>query len=232
MSRRNVLRLAALAVLIAAFVVIWQSPLRDELTRENVRAAVEQIRSLWYAPLIYIALYALGCVVALPASIFVLAGGFIWGWVLGGVYAMGGGLLGAVVSFGAGRFIGAGLLERFGRVGRLVAAQVDHAGFRSLLILRNIPGIPFAALNYGAGVAGVKFRDYFFATLIGIAPSKFALTYCADALFNGSMSEGDAFRRLAVVCAVVLAMLLVPMLVKRAARAREAGPAARTTLSS
>lgn len=215
MSRRNLLRVAALVALAAVFVAIWQSPLREHLTRENIRAAVAQIRAVWYAPIVYVLVYALGCVVALPASIFVIAGGFIWGWVFGGVYAMAGGLLGAIVSFWAGRFIGAGLLERFGKVGKMVAKQVDHAGFQSLLILRNIPGIPFAALNYGAGVAGVKFRDYFFATLIGIAPSKFVLTYCADALFNGSMSEGDAFRRLAVVCALVIAMILLPIAVKR-----------------
>ncbi|HEX8252474.1 MAG TPA: VTT domain-containing protein [Thermoanaerobaculia bacterium] len=215
MSRRLLLRLAAAALLIGVFVGIWFSPLRDHLTRENIRAAVEQIRGVWYAPFVYVAIYALGCVVALPASIFVIAAGFIWGWLLGGAYAMVGGLLGAIISFFAGRFIGEGLLDRFGRVGKLVRAQVDHAGFKSMLILRNIPGIPFAVLNYGAGVAGVRFRDYFFATLIGIAPSKFVFTYCADALFNGSMSEGDAFKRLAIVCALVLAMILLPALVKR-----------------
>ena len=218
MSRRNLLKLAAVALLGAAFVAIWFSPLREHLTRENIRSAVEQIRAVWYAPILYVIFYALGCVVALPASIFVIAAGFIWGWLLGGAYAMVGGLCGAIISFFAGRFIGEGLLERFGRVGQLVRKQVDHAGFKSLLILRNIPGIPFAVLNYGAGVAGVRFRDYFFATLIGIAPSKFVFTYCADALFNGSMSEGDAFRRLAVVCVLVLAMILLPTLVKRFAR--------------
>jgi uncharacterized membrane protein YdjX (TVP38/TMEM64 family) len=172
-------------------------------------------------------IYALGCVVALPASIFVIAAGFIWGWLLGGAYAMVGGTLGAMVSFFAGRFIGEGLLDRFGRIGQVVRRQVDHAGFKSLLILRNIPGIPFAVLNYGAGVAGVRFRDYFFATIIGIAPSKFVFTYCADALFNGSMSEGDAFKRLAIVCALVLAMILLPALVKRfSGRAAAAADAA------
>ncbi|HYO78595.1 MAG TPA: VTT domain-containing protein [Thermoanaerobaculia bacterium] len=214
-SRRLVLRLAAAALLVAVFLGIWFSPLREHLTRENIRAAVEQIRGVWYAPIVYFAIYALGCVVALPASIFVIAAGFIWGWLLGGMYAMVGGLLGALISFFAGRFIGEGLLDRFGRVGKMVREQVDHAGFKSLLILRNIPGIPFAVLNYGAGVAGVRFRDYFFATLIGIAPSKFVFTYCADALFNGSMSEGDAFKRLAIVCALVLAMILLPAIVKR-----------------
>lgn len=220
MSRRNLLRAGAAVLLIAAFVAIWFSPLREQLTRENIRAAVEQIRSVWYAPIVYVLLYALGCVVALPASIFVIAAGFIWGFLLGATYAMIGGTLGAVVSFAAGRFIGEGLLERFGRIGRVVRKQVDHAGFKSLLILRNIPGIPFAALNYGAGVAGVRFRDYFFATVIGIAPSKFVFTYCADALFNGSMSEGDAFRRLLVVCVLVVAMVMLPTLVKRLAGRR------------
>ncbi len=218
MSRRALLRIGAAALLVAAFVAIWFSPLREQLTRENIRAAVEQIRSVWYAPIVYVLLYALGCVVALPASIFVIAAGFIWGFLLGAAYAMIGGTLGAVVSFAAGRFIGEGLLDRFGRVGQMVRKQVDHAGFKSLLILRNIPGIPFAALNYGAGVAGVRFRDYFFATVIGIAPSKFVFTYCADALFNGSMSEGDAFRRLLVVCLLVLAMVLLPAAVKRFVR--------------
>jgi uncharacterized membrane protein YdjX (TVP38/TMEM64 family) len=215
MSRRNLLRLTAALLLVAAFVALWFSPLRDQLTRENIRAGVAQIRGVWYAPIVYVLVYAVGCVVAFPASLFVIAAGFIWGWLLGGCYAMVGGTLGAVISYFAGRFIGQGLLERFGRIGRVVMKQVDHAGFRSLLILRNIPGIPFVVLNYGAGVAGVRFRDYFFATLLGIAPSKFVFTYCADALFNGSMTEGDAFKRLALVCALVLVMLLLPAIVKR-----------------
>lgn len=221
MTRRNILRVAAALALVATFVILWFSPLRDELTRENIRSAVGQIRAVWYAPVIYILIYALGAVAAIPASIFVIAAGFIWGWVLGGCYAMVGGTIGAVISYFAGRFIGAGLLERFGRVGRIVTKQVDHAGFKSLLVLRNIPGIPFAALNYGAGVAGVRFRDYFFATILGIAPSKFVITYCADALFNGSMTEGDAFKRLAIVGALVVAMVLLPTIVKRFAGARD-----------
>lgn len=215
MSKRTLLKVAAALVLVAIFAAIWVSPLRDHLTRENIRAAVDQIRSVWYAPILYIILYAVGCTVALPASIFVIAAGFIWGWLLGGVYAMIGGTLGAVISFFAARFLGEGLLARFGKVGAVVAKQVDHAGFRTLLVLRNIPGIPFAALNYGAGVAGVRFRDYFFATILGIAPSKFVFTYCADALFNGAMSEGDAFRRLAIVGVLVIALILLPTAVKR-----------------
>lgn len=218
MSRRRLLQIAVLILLVAAVVGIYLSPVRDQLTRDNVRAFVEHLRGLWYGPIVFIGVFMLACVFALPASVFVLAAGFIWGWALGSVYSIIGAMLGAIASFYVGRFVGQGMLERFGRVGRMVAKQVDHAGFQSLLVLRFIPGIPFAALNYGAGVAGVRVRDFLGSTILGIIPSMLVFTYCADALFNGSMSEGDALKRLVIVCALMLVITLLPLLVKRFAR--------------
>jgi uncharacterized membrane protein YdjX (TVP38/TMEM64 family) len=218
MNRRKLLQVAVLVLLVAAVVGLWFSPVREQLTRDNVRAFVEHLRGLWYGPAIFIGAFMLACVFALPASVFVIAAGFIWGWLLGSTYAVIGGMLGAMASFYVGRFVGEGMLEKFGRLGRVVAKQVDHAGFRSLLVLRFIPGIPFAVLNYGAGVAGVRVRDFLGSTLVGVIPSMLVFAYCADALFNGSMSEGDAFKRLAVVCALMLAIILLPVAVKRFAR--------------
>jgi len=215
MTRRTLVRLLIALVLAAAFAAVWFSPLREYLTRKNIQLFVEHLRGLWYGPLAFIGLFAIGCVLALPASVFVIAAGFIWGWKLGALYSMIGGLIGAIASFYLGRFVGEGLLQRFGRLGRMVAQQVDHAGFRSMVVLRFIPGIPFAVLNYGAGVAGVAFRDYLFSTLIGIVPGMMVFAYCSDALLNGSMSEGDAFLRLAVVCALMLTITLLPVAVRR-----------------
>lgn len=215
MSKRTLFRLVALVLLAVAVVGIYLSPMREQFTRDNVRAFVENLRDVWYGPAIFIGAFMLACVLALPASVFCLAAGFIWGWALGSLYAIVGGLLGAIASFYMGRFIGDGLLQRFGRVGRAVARQVDHAGFSSLLALRFIPGIPFAVLNYGAGVAGVRTRDFIASTLLGIVPSMLVFAYCADALFNGSMSEGDALKRLTIVCVLMLALTLLPMAVKR-----------------
>ena len=218
MPRRTLIKVAVAALLAAAFAAAWFSPLREQLTRENVRLFVEHLRGLWYGPVVFILAFALGCVFALPASVFCIAAGFIWGWALGGVYSIAGGMLGAIASFYVARFIGEGLLARFGRVGAMVAKQVDHAGFRSLLVARYIPGIPFAVLNYGAGVCGVRLRDYLPATLLGITPPMFVFAYCADAVFNGTMSEGDVVKRLVIACALMLAITLLPMVVKRFAR--------------
>jgi uncharacterized membrane protein YdjX (TVP38/TMEM64 family) len=215
MNRRKLVQIAVIVLLAAAVIGLYFSPVREQLTRDNVRSFVEHLRGLWYGPAIFIGTFLLACVFALPASVFVIAAGFIWGWALGSTYSVIGGMLGALASFYVGRFVGEGMLEKFGRLGRAVAKQVDHAGFRSLLVLRFIPGIPFAVLNYGAGVAGVRLRDFLGSTFVGVVPSMLVFAYCADALFNGSMSEGDAFKRLVVVCVLMLAITLLPVAVKR-----------------
>lgn len=215
MSRRTLTKIVVFALLAAAVVAIYLSPVREQLTRENMRLFVGHLRGVWYGPVIFLVTFVLACVFALPASLFILAAGFIWGWLLGSVYSIVGAILGALASFYVGRFVGEGMLLKFGRVGRAVAKQVDHANFGSLLALRFIPGIPFAVLNYGAGVAGVRVRDFFLSTLVGVTPSIFVFAYSADALFNGKMSEGDAAKRLLIVCALMLAITLLPMAVKR-----------------
>ena len=215
MSRRMVFRVVVLVLLATVVVGVYLSPLREQLTRENVREFVAHLRGVWYGPLIFIGAFLVACVLALPASVFVVAAGFIWGWFFGAVYSLIGGVLGALASFYVGRFVGGGVLEKFGRIGRAVARQVDHASFRTLVALRFIPGIPFAALNYGAGVTGVRTRDFIASTLIGVIPSMFVFAYCADALFNGSMGEGDVVIRLGIVCALMLAITLLPLAVKK-----------------
>lgn len=215
MKSRTLLKVALMLFIGAVVAVLYFTPLRSYLTRQQILHAAEQVRGLWYAPLILIVSYAIGCIFAVPASLFILAAGVIWGWLLGGTYAMIGGVLGATLSYLVGRFVGEGMLERFGAVGRRVAKQVDHAGFRSLLVLRLIPLFPFAVLNYGAGVARVQIVDFVLATALGLMPSNYVFAYSSDAIVRQTMTEGDALVRLAVVAGLVLCVVLVPMLIKR-----------------
>lgn len=218
MKARTLFKIALVLVIGAVIVVLYFTPLRAYLTRAQIIAAAEQVRGLWYAPIILIVSYAVACVFAIPASLFILAAGVIWGWLLGGTYAMIGGVLGATLSFLVGRFVGEGMLDRFGAVGRRVAKQVDHAGFKSLLVLRLIPLFPFAVLNYGAGVARVQIADFVLATALGLLPSNFVFAYSADAIVHQTMSEGDALKRLAVVAVLVLCLVLLPTVLKRRVR--------------
>lgn len=215
MPSRKILKLLVLLLLVGGAVALYFSPFRAYLTRAHILGAVGQLRALWYGPIILIAAYAVGCVFAIPATIFILAAAVIWGWKLGAVYALCGAMLGASASYFAGRFLGEGLLDRFGRAGQVVSKQVANAGFVSMLICRLIPGPPFAVWNYAAGIAGMSFSDYFFATLLGTAPSHVVFAYCADALFSGTMTQGDAVRRLVIVAALFLSLIVATTLLKR-----------------
>jgi len=214
MSRRAI-KIAVLVFLVAVVAAVYFTPLRQYFTREHVKSVIAVMRSLWYAPIILIFAYAIGCVFAVPASIFVLSAGVIFGWKLGSVYAMAGAMLGASAAYFVGHFLGEGLLDRLGRAGAKLAEQAKSSGFISILIVRLIPGPPFAMWNYAAGIARVPFRDYFFATLLGALPSHVILTYCADAIFNGSMTEGAAMKKLVVVGLLLIAMVIIPLLLKK-----------------
>ncbi|HXH38371.1 MAG TPA: TVP38/TMEM64 family protein [Thermoanaerobaculia bacterium] len=220
MNRRSAIKLATLAVLAGGVIALYFSPLRAYVTKAHLKDLIVWLRGLWYGPLVLIVLYAAGCVFAIPASIFVIAAGVIWGWKLGAVYAITGGMLGAVASYYVGGFLGEGLLEKFGSAGHAVRRQVESAGFTSMLIVRLIPGPPFAVWNYAAGIARMRFRDYFWATLLGVIPSHIVFTYCADSLINGTMTQGDALRRLAIVCALLLALIAIPLFIKKRLGAR------------
>ena len=219
---RTALKVAIVLFIGAVVAALYFTPARQYMTREHIGEAVDLMRGLWYGPVVLILAYAIGCVFALPASLFIIAAGVVWGWKLGGLYAMAGGMLGAVISYFVGRFLGEGMLQKFGSAGRMVERQVASAGFKTMLIVRLIPGPPFAVWNYGAGVARVKFSDYFLGTLLGTFPAHMIFAYCADALFNGTMTQGDAVRRLVIVAALLIALTLLPGLIRKLIRSEPA----------
>ncbi len=123
--KRRALKVAVLLVLVGGVAAVYLSPLRDQFTRAHIRELIDHLRGIWYGPLLLIAMYGIGSIFAIPASIFVIAGGVIWGWKLGSAYAIAGGILGAIAAYFVALFLGEGLLDRFGGVGRAVRKQVD-----------------------------------------------------------------------------------------------------------
>lgn len=215
MKSKTVHRAVALLLLVAAMVGVYLTPLREYVTLKNARAIADQMAGLWYGPLIFVLAYAIGATLFIPATVFVVCAGVIWGWKLGSVYSLIGGMAGAALSYVIANFLGGGVLERFGRRGVQVAQVLKTAGFRTLLILRLIGVIPFGVYNYGAGVAHVRFRDYLTSTFAGLLPGAFVFTYSADALLNGTLSSRDALYRVLGAAAVLLLLVLSTTLLKK-----------------
>lgn len=213
----NKIKIAAGLALVAACVGVYLSPLRTWLTVENVANALDTIGSYWYAPVLFILAFAVSCVLFLPASVFIVSAGLIWGGWPGSLYALTGAVIGAFLTFHVSRFIGGDVLSKLGRGGARLARALEGAGFTSLLILRLIPFFPFPVFNYGAGVSGVRERDFLLSTAAGVLPAILVITFSAEALFTGLLTKEDALLRLMAV-SLSLAMLVgLPMLFKRRA---------------
>lgn len=212
------LKIAVGLLLLGAVAGVYFSPLRGYLTdTARLREALGRVESLWYAPLLFIAIYAVGCIVIVPATVFILTAGLIWGWVAGGTYALIGGVIGALGCYYIGGYMGGDALKRFGPRGLKVSDTLRNASFRSLLVMRFIPLFPFAFINYGAGVARVKARYFLLSTALGLAPSTFIVAYSADALFKGTMTREEAVKRVAMVMFLIAAMIGLPMLFRKRA---------------
>jgi uncharacterized membrane protein YdjX (TVP38/TMEM64 family) len=214
LRRRNIGRVLSGLVLAAAIAAIYVSPVREWLTLDRLREILAQLRSLWYGPILFILVYAAACVFALPASLFVIAAGVIWGWALGGAYSLVGSMLGGTAAYFAARYIGGGILAHLGEAGRKVEKQLENAGFQTMVILR-LTGLPFPVLNFAGGVARMRFGSYFMGTLVGILPSQFVIAYSADAIAGGTLSREDALVRVFVAAGLMALLVILPTWIRR-----------------
>lgn len=138
-----------------------------------------------WGPVAFILLYALGPSFLVPGAVMTIAGGLAFGTVWGAAYSMIGADIGALIAFGAGRFLGKSFAHRIvGRRFRGALDRLERSGFYVILYLRIVPVIPYNALNLLAGASPISFRDYFWASAIGMIPGTILFAFLGDALWH------------------------------------------------
>lgn len=154
----------------------------SRVSAEEIKARVESLG--FWGPIIYIIVYVFRPLILLPAAIFSASAGVIWG-LEGFIYVQIGANISAAVEFFIGRYFARELVQKYlrGKISRVDESIKKH-GFITVLLVRIIPNLPWDVQNLSLGLTKVKFRDYFFATLIGIMPASFALVYGGDAIIK------------------------------------------------
>ncbi|MDT8903975.1 TVP38/TMEM64 family protein [Anaeroselena agilis] len=141
----------------------------------------------YWGPCLYILGNAVRPFFFFPAIVLGVAGGFAFGPLWGAVYLVIGTVLGATLCFAAARLLGRDRLRR--ACPWLPAAVLDHqafSGFKAIMLLRLAPVLPWDAVSFLAGLAGVSFRPYLGATLLGSIPGAVAFT-CLGGALAGSL---------------------------------------------
>ena len=154
-----------------------------------------------WGPVIYMLLYAVGPSFLVPGAVMTIAGGLAFGTLWGSIYSVLGADAGALIAFAAGRFLGRSFVQRVvgGRFEKLLA-QIGRHGFQIIFYLRLVPLIPYNALNLLAGASPITFRDYFWASVIGIIPGTVLFAFLGDALWHPTSPRFFLALALIIVC--------------------------------
>lgn len=166
---------------------------------------------------LYIAAYILQTAFSLPGgAIMTLAGGFLFGAVVGTLYVNVGATLGATLAFLAARYLLRDWVERkFGdRLGPIQAGFANNA-FSYLMTLRLIPAFPFFLVNLVSGLTRVNLGTYMLATAVGIIPGSFVFAYAGRQLGTINSLKEIASPQVLLAFTLLGLLALLPALYKK-----------------
>jgi uncharacterized membrane protein YdjX (TVP38/TMEM64 family) len=167
---------------------------------------IEYLRTVayeWWAVPVFLALYVVCALFMMPVTLLSAAGALAWGWKVGGAIELLGVMLGALAPFHLARRGLAPALSRFlARRGFVLDPLPPRRETFVFLLLRIVTVIPYVALNYIAGLARIRKRDYLWTTFVGSIPSVFLFAWFVDTVGTGATTT-RAQLRIAAACTVV-----------------------------
>jgi uncharacterized membrane protein YdjX (TVP38/TMEM64 family) len=184
-NRRKKAALKALilaAFIIGAILLVRLTPVRDYLTVDLLGGFLD--RAGFWAPVVFILVYAAGICLFLPGTLLTGLGAAIFGAYWGFAWVWIGAMLGATAAFFIGRTLGREFAASLiGNRLKKYDDAIERNGFATVLYLRLVY-FPFTPMNFGMGLTKVHFGDYFAGTGLGIIVGTFVFTF-----FIGTLKE-------------------------------------------
>jgi uncharacterized membrane protein YdjX (TVP38/TMEM64 family) len=195
-SRAVVKAIVLVFFIIAAVLLIRFTPVKNYLTADALGSFLETA-GLW-APVLYMAIYAVGVCLFLPGTLLTGLGAAIFGAYWGFLYVWIGAMMGASAAFFIGRTLGRDFAASLigGKLKKYDDA-IERNGFATVLYLRLVY-FPFTPMNFGMGLTKVRFRDYVAGTGLGIIVGTFIFTFfigtLKDVWASGNWGELISFK--------------------------------------
>jgi uncharacterized membrane protein YdjX (TVP38/TMEM64 family) len=173
-------------------------------------------QNAYFVAAMFVLVYAATTGVGFPALPFTIAGGAIFGHLLGSMLSWAAATAGMMLGYLLARGVGRETARRWLAKRAVGEALTRSTSFWTLLRLRLIPVVPLSVVNFAAGLASTRFDVYVVASAIGVLPAVVVYAYFADSLVRGLQgARVHAYWDIAIASAVLMLMSLVPVLVKR-----------------
>lgn len=182
--RRQAWRLFALTLGAVVLALLWRgSPLQQYLTLDNLLAAADALRENVLSIPIVLVIFVVGSCLMVPVNLLILATALSFGSVKGFALALMGSLLGGLVSYLLGRWLGREVVRKLAgdKLNRL-SRKLARRGWLAVAVLRMVPIAPFTLVNMAAGVSHISTRSFLVGTAIGLCPGILAIMVFEEGL--------------------------------------------------
>ncbi|MBP2644728.1 MAG: associated protein [Firmicutes bacterium] len=175
--------LIKLGVLLAAGIIFFCVPGVQEFTYSSLdhlrHHDFDQVRQFvlaygGWAPVVGILMMIIQTLVPfVPGMVITITNAWVFGWPLGALYSWLGSFLGATLDFGIARWYGRPAVEKLVNAKYLDKTDtfIKDNGVLAIFITRLTPVVPFKIVSYGAGLTGMAFGSYCWATALGQTPA-------------------------------------------------------------
>lgn len=177
--------------------------------------------------ILFALVYAICCVLLVPASLLTLGAGAAYGLATGTAVVLAGATLGATLSFALAR---TALREKVARMAsgsakfRALDRAIGKEGAKIVFLVRLAPIFPFTYVNYAFGLTSVRALPYVVASFLGMIPGTIAYVWLGTAAAGVAGGDGGGARRTLQVAGALLALAVTLLVARTAAKAiRTAG---------
>ena len=187
MKKKLILKIKFLSFITFIVIIAFLSyyfELHKMINRDQIVAFIDSLGA--FGPLIFIILYSVISITIFPASLLSISSGIIWGEYLGSFYTIIAASISSALCFFIARWMGRDFIKKKIEGKRLdkLDNYLEKNGFLYVFIFRIVPIFPWGLVNYASGVSSVKFKDFFFATFLGIIPFSFTYNLIGSTIGN------------------------------------------------
>lgn len=189
---------------------LWYLHASGDGAVDTFQRLVDALRGAWWAIPAYVAIYAVRPLVLFPASLLTIAGGIIFGPVLGILMVTIGANLSAMVAYWVGRSLGAPGGQGKDETTFLArwSTKMRDRSFATVMLLR-LALLPYDLVNYAAGLLRIRPGPFLAATAIGSLPGSIAYVLAGASIDRVDEGVSGIDGRVIVASVVLFAVSLV-----------------------
>jgi uncharacterized membrane protein YdjX (TVP38/TMEM64 family) len=168
-----------------------------------------------FVPVVFVLVHILASLVFVPRSVMAIVATLLFGFWEACWWSTLGSIAGAMAGFLIARYINSGFLvpEEMKRVGPILE-RAEDGGWRAVAVIRLLPLLPHALVNYALGLTRLSLAEYTLGSLAGMLPETYVFVNLAVS-GRRALDGGAWMAPMAWGLALVGLSVVVPKLLRR-----------------